>query len=102
MTTKCKVALVGCGQIADAHLQEVRKVAGAELVAVCDRHAELAGQAAARFGVPAAYQDLGRLLREARPDVVHVTTPPHTHAAVARECLEAGAHVYVEKPFALN
>ncbi len=97
-----KVALVGCGQIADAHLQEIRKIPGAEPVAVCDRHRELAGQAAARFGVPGVYRDLARMLAETRPDVLHVTTPPHTHAAIATQALAAGAHVYVEKPFALD
>jgi predicted dehydrogenase len=98
----CNVALVGCGQIADAHLQEARKLPGARLVAVCDRHPELARQAAVRFGVPAVYDDLGRMLVEARPDVLHVTTPPHTHLAVAKQALAAGVHVYVEKPFALD
>ena len=103
MTDKlCKVALVGCGQIADAHLQEVRKVRAARLVAVCDRIPELARQAAARFGVPAVYTDLERMLAEARPDVLHVTTPPHTHCAVAKQALAAGVHVYVEKPFSLD
>src|SRR5205823_1907978 len=38
----------------------------------------------------------------ARPDVVHVCTPPAAHVDGAREALEAGAHVYVEKPFALT
>jgi predicted dehydrogenase len=95
----CNVALVGCGQIADAHLQEARKVPGARLVAVCDRHPELARQAAARFAVPGVYDDLGRMLAEAKPDVLHVTTPPHTHLAVAKQALAGGAHVYVEKPF---
>jgi predicted dehydrogenase len=103
MTKKqCRVALVGCGQIADAHLQEVRKIPGAQLVAVCDRHRELAQQAAARFGVAGIYRDLDRMLEEARPDVLHITTPPHTHCAVAKQALTAGVHVYVEKPFALD
>lgn len=103
MTVKrCKVALVGCGQIADAHLQEARKIPGATLVAVCDRLPDLARQAAARFGVPGVYTDLARMLAEARPDVLHVTTPPHTHAAVAMQALAAGVHVYVEKPFTLD
>jgi predicted dehydrogenase len=41
------------------------------------------------------------MLNEARPDVVHITTPPGSHFSVAKTCLEAGCHVYVEKPFAL-
>ncbi len=99
---RLKVALVGCGQIADAHLQEIRKLACAQVVAVCDRHADLAAQAAARFGVPATFDDVGRMLREVRPDVVHITTPPQTHAALGLQAIEAGAHVYMEKPFTLD
>jgi predicted dehydrogenase len=102
MPKKCKVALIGCGQIADAHLQEIRKVPCAEAVAVCDRHLDLARQAAARFGVPATFDDVGRMLAATSPDVVHITTPPHTHAAIAREALAAGAHVYIEKPFTVD
>src|SRR5207253_805876 len=99
---RTKVALVGCGQIADAHLQEIRKVPGAEIVAVCDRHGDLAKQAAARFEVPQAFDDLNHMLDSVRPDVLHVTTPPQTHHAIALQALAAGAHVYVEKPFALD
>jgi predicted dehydrogenase len=97
-----KVALVGCGQIADAHLQEARKLPDASVVAVCDQHIDLARQAAARFDVPGVFDDFGRLLRDVRPDVVHVTTPPHTHRALALEALRGGAHVYVEKPFTVD
>ncbi len=97
-----RVALVGCGQIADAHLQEIGKLAGAEVAAVCDRHAELAQQAAARFGVSRVFDDFDRMLREVRPDVLHVTTPPHTHRAIALQALAAGTHVYLEKPFTVD
>jgi predicted dehydrogenase len=99
---KLRVAIVGCGQIADAHLQEVKKIHKAHVVAVCDQFPELALQAAERFGVSETYNDVGKMLDLARPDVVHVTTPPHTHAPLASQALAAGAHVYVEKPFALN
>ena len=58
---KLRIALIGCGQIADAHLQEIRKIDSAEAVAVCDRHPDLARQAAARFGVPGVFDDLGRI-----------------------------------------
>jgi predicted dehydrogenase len=97
-----RVALLGCGQIADAHLQEIRKLPAAQLVAVCDTYADLARQAAARFDVPAACDNLDRMLDEARPDVVHVTTPAHTHCALAIRLLQRGCHVYVEKPLTLD
>ena len=99
---KLKIALVGCGQIADAHLQEMRKIAVAQPIAVCDHHLDLAKQAAARFEVPGVFDDTDRMLEEVRPDVVHVTTPPQTHRAVALRVLAAGAHLYMEKPFALD
>lgn len=55
---------------------------------------------------PPQYQrlvfELGRLLREQQPDVVHVATPPQSHLEVALQAIEAGCHVLVEKPLAEN
>lgn len=95
-------ALIGCGQIADAHLQELSRIPTASVAAVCDVHMDLARQAAARFGVPWVFDNVERMLAETRPDVVHITTPPHTHRPLALGCLDAGAHVYVEKPFTVD
>src|SRR5215218_2753010 len=97
-----KIAIVGCGQIAYAHLQEIAHLPGAPTVAVCDINRDIAGQAAARFGGPAVFDDLSEMLRVAAPDVVHVTIPAHVRAQVVRRCLAAGAHVYVEKPVAMD
>ena len=65
MTTspKLRIALVGCGQIADAHLQELRKIPTADVVAVCDRQIDLARQAAARFDVPSTFDDMIRMIQ---------------------------------------
>ena len=97
-----RIAVIGCGQIADAHLQEIGKISRARVVAVCDHEPDLTYQAAARFGIDKQFNDVDRMLSEIHPDVVHVTTPPHTHFPLASKCLESGAHVYVEKPFALD
>lgn len=97
-----RVALVGCGQIADMHIAEIQKIKGVELVAVCDQSEIMAEQAAVRFGVRKFYTDLSRLLQDERPDVVHVTTPPHTHLALGKTILATGAHLYMEKPFTVN
>jgi predicted dehydrogenase len=97
-----RVAIVGCGKIADAHAEQIRRIEGAELVGACDREALMARQLAERFEVARWFDDLDALLEEARPDVVHVTTPPHGHFEIARRCLERGCHVYVEKPFTLD
>jgi predicted dehydrogenase len=98
-----RVAIVGCGKIADGHLEEIRKMPKqATVVAVCDREALMAEQLARRFSVPARYENFEAMLESERPDVVHVTTPPQSHTALALTAIQAGCHVYVEKPFALD
>ena len=96
-----KVAIVGCGKIADSHASQIQWIEGCEIVGVCDREPLMAEQLAARFPVKRHFTDLTALLEEARPDVVHITTPAETHFDIARFCLEQGCHVYVEKPFTL-
>jgi predicted dehydrogenase len=97
-----KVAIVGCGKIADAHASQIVRIAGCEIVAVCDREPLMAKQLWRRFPVRHCFQDLPSLLEEARPDVVHITTPAETHYGLARLCLERGSHVYIEKPITLR
>jgi predicted dehydrogenase len=96
-----KVAIAGCGKIADEHAAAIQRIEGCEIVAVCDREPLMARQLCDRFRVKQQFTELSALLRDARPDVVHITTPPESHFALAKECLEAGSHVYVEKPFTL-
>ncbi len=97
-----KVAIVGCGKIADAHASHIQWIEGCEIVGVCDREPLMARQLYDRFPVKKCFTDLHALLNEARPDVVHITTPPESHFDTARFCLEHGCHVYVEKPFTVH
>jgi predicted dehydrogenase len=94
-----KIAIVGCGKIADSHASQIQRISGCEIVAVCDREPLMATQLADRFPVKQCFTDLTELLSTARPDVVHITTPPEGHFELAKLCLEHGANVYVEKPF---
>src|SRR5262245_50373864 len=96
-----KVAIVGCGKIADAHAFQIQQIAGCEIVAVCDKEPLMAKQLAERFRVKQIFTDLSELLNLSRPDVVHITTPPESHFNIAALCLERGCHIYVEKPFTL-
>ena len=61
----------------------------------------MARQLYERFPVKKCFSDLTQLLSEAKPDVVHITTPPESHFGFAKFCLEWGCHVYVEKPFTI-
>ena len=97
-----RIGIVGCGKIADGHAEIVKYLPGAELVAVCDREPILAEQLAVRFNVPRWYSSLDEMLAAERLDVVHITTPPGVHLALTRQCVAAGAHVFLEKPLALN
>jgi predicted dehydrogenase len=97
-----QVAIVGCGKAADAHVEQIRAVGDADIVAVCDLEPLMARQLGVRFGIEAQYSDLQTLLRRHRVDVVHIATPPSSHPELATMAMEAGCHVYIEKPFALS
>lgn len=97
-----KVAIVGCGRIADSHASQIQRIPGSQIVGVCDREPLMARQLYDRFSVGKHFSDLAELLSETKPDVVHITTSPESHFDIARACLEWGSHVYVEKPFSVN
>lgn len=99
---KLRVGIIGCGKIADGHAEIVKHLDGAELAAVCDREPLLAEQLAVRFGAAAWYGDTGEMLAREKLDVVHITTPPGVHLPLTRQCVAAGAHVFLEKPLALT
>lgn len=96
-----KIAIIGCGKIADSHASQIARIAGCRIVAACDLEELMARQFAERFAVEQYFADVGQMLRTVRPDVVHITTSPQSHFALACQCLDAGSHVYVEKPFTL-
>ncbi|HUI25909.1 MAG TPA: Gfo/Idh/MocA family oxidoreductase, partial [Candidatus Kryptonia bacterium] len=93
--SRLSVALVGCGRIAQVHQQYLAEIPEAELVAVCDADAAARSAMSARAAVP-AYASFDELLRCAAPQVVHIVTPPPTHAPLALRALASGAHVFIE------
>jgi predicted dehydrogenase/nucleoside-diphosphate-sugar epimerase len=101
-TGSTRTALVGSGFIADVHLQCLRAIAGVEVTALCDPARPRAERLAARHGVPAVFADLDELLRAGCADAVHLLVPPQLHHDLAARCLDAGLHVLVEKPMALE
>lgn len=94
-----RVAVVGTGYIADTHLEALREVPAVEVVALCDVDLARAEAAARKHRVARAVRRLEDLRDGV--DVVHLCVPPDLHARVARECLELGLSVFVEKPLAL-
>jgi len=97
-----RAAVIGAGYIAREHLDCLRSLASVDIVGICDLSPTLAQAAAEEFQVPHWYTDSAAMLRELAPEVVHVTTPPGSHVLLARQALEAGAHVLVEKPITFD
>src|SRR5438876_7569192 len=97
-----RIATTGCGQFADQHVPAIHRIPDCKIVAVCDREPLMAKQLGERFGISACFSDLRELLHAASPDVVHITTPPQSHYSLAKQCLESGSHVYLEKPFTIT
>jgi predicted dehydrogenase len=62
----------------------------------------MARQIAQRFSIAKCFSDLKEMLHAVSPDVVHITTPPRSHYSLAKQCLESGSHVYLEKPFTVT
>jgi len=94
-----KVGIIGCGKMADNHALQIQRISGAQIVGVCDAEPLMAKQMAERFRVEKHFADARDMLDSVKPDVVHITTPPQSHFALGRMCLESGSHVYMEKPF---
>jgi predicted dehydrogenase len=97
-----RIGIVGCGKIADAHIEQIRATGIAEVVAACDSEPLMARQLAARYNVPATYGGLDAMLDKEQIHVVHITTPPGSHPDLAARAFRAGCHVFLEKPVALN
>jgi predicted dehydrogenase len=100
---KLKVAVIGCGGIANGkHLPALSRIEQVELTAFCDIIEDKAAKASEKYGAPGAkvYSDYQKLLGDAQVDVVHVCTPNKSHADISIAALESGCHVMSEKPMA--
>ena len=96
------VALVGCGRIADLHELGYRGREDARIVAVCDTHRGRARGKAKAWGVDKVYSGYRELLADPAVDLVELLVPHHLHAKMTIAACQAGKHVSVQKPMALN
>jgi predicted dehydrogenase len=102
--SRTKVACVGAGGLANSvHYPSVLECADlAELVAICDLDESRLNATADKYGVPARYTDLRAMLAEADLDAVYAIMPPRGLRDVVLQCLEAGKHVFTEKPLGMS
>jgi myo-inositol 2-dehydrogenase/D-chiro-inositol 1-dehydrogenase len=100
---RVRLGVVGCGRVAELqHLPALRNVRGAEVTALADADPARLESTAERFRVARRYADYRELIASGDVNAVAVCVPPKLHAEVALAALEAGKHVFVEKPLALG
>ncbi len=103
MTRPLRVGIVGAGAIATlGHIPGLQRVPDVQIVAICDTNAERARAAAARFGIPAVFEDYNDMLAQVELDAITVGVPNLYHAPVTLAALAAGKHVLCEKPLAIT
>jgi len=97
-----RAAVIGTGFVGPFHVDAIRRGGYADVVAIAGSDRERTRARAAALGVPQATTDVGALLADPSIDVIHVCTPNRTHVELATAALEAGKHLVLEKPVALD
>src|ERR1051326_6855742 len=96
-----RVGLIGCGNISGTYRKNAGWLDGIEIVACADLDIERARSRAAEFDVPRACS-VEEILTDSNIEIILNLTIPKAHAAVSMAALEAGKHVYVEKPLSVD
>ncbi|WP_439128972.1 Gfo/Idh/MocA family protein [Polaribacter sp.] len=98
-----KWGIIGCGDVAEVKSGPAfYKVANSELLAVMRRSTEKVKDFAKRHNVPLWYDNVEDLLANKEINAVYIATPPSSHLAIAKQALNAGKFVYLEKPMTLD
>jgi predicted dehydrogenase/nucleoside-diphosphate-sugar epimerase len=98
---KTRVGLIGAGYVAEHHIRALRRLPFVDLVGLTDIDPARAQAAAARFSVQRTFSSIEEMASEG-VQVVHVLTPPETHARVALRAFELGCDALIEKPLATS
>ncbi|MGD2091589.1 MAG: Gfo/Idh/MocA family oxidoreductase [Candidatus Aminicenantes bacterium] len=95
--------IIGCGDVTEIKSGPAfNKIKDSHLLAVMRRTPGKAADYAKRHSVPKWYDDANQLIHDPDINAVYIATPPDTHAKYTIMAAEAGKHIYVEKPMALN
>jgi len=96
-----RIALIGAGRVASTHADMIRRTPGVEIVALADPRVDSAQRLAATLQVP-AYRGLDEILAGGGVDAVDIIVPHHLHHSLASVALQAGVHVFMDKPLATD
>lgn len=95
-----RIGIVGAGNIFPQHVEALRRIDGVTPVGVCDIDLDRARECAARYGIPTVTNHWRELISDSLLDALFVLTPPSAHREPVVAALDAGVHVYCEKPLA--
>ncbi|MGJ8583964.1 MAG: Gfo/Idh/MocA family protein [Marinosulfonomonas sp.] len=101
MTQPIRILIVGLGNMGASHASACHRNPGFEIVGLCTRSIKSKTLPDELAGYP-LFEDYEAALEELKPDAVSINTWPNTHADYAIKAMEAGAHVFMEKPIAAN
>ncbi|MDW3191687.1 MAG: Gfo/Idh/MocA family oxidoreductase [Cytophagales bacterium] len=97
---KVRVLVVGCGNMGTSHARAYHQLPDFEIVGLVSRNPASREKLSKELGGLSTYDNFSHALQETKPDAVSINTYPDTHAAYAKAALNAGAHVFLEKPLA--
>lgn len=95
---KLKVGIVGLGFVGILHIDAIRRIPYAEIVAVADKNMEQTKRIAEEYGIPQYYDNVDDLINESRPDVIHNCTPNYLHKEINIKVIQNEIHLFSEKP----
>ena len=100
--TDLRVALIGCGIGAEIHASAIKSYKGAKIVGMADLNRGKLMAFGERHGIDGHFTDFEEMIEQVKPTVVHIVTPPRTHAAITKDVLARGCAVLVEKPMCMD
>ena len=99
---RIKTGIIGMGFIGVSHVEAVRRIGFADLIAVADVNYELARKKADEYHIQKCYKTVDELLADDEIKVVHNCTPNNLHKEINEKIIKAGKHVFSEKPLSMT
>ena len=99
---KLQVGIIGAGFIGRQHIEAIRRIPNTEVVAISEYNKEVARKIADEFGIEHAYGNVDEMIADVSLDVIHNCTPSNMHYELNKTVLNAGIHLYCEKPLTLT
>jgi predicted dehydrogenase len=100
MPSKLRVAIAGAGFASGLHLAGWKRLAGVEVLGICDPVVTKAAARAREFGIEAVFDDVATMLEAVHPDVIDIVAPLDAHVPLCLLAADRGVHILCQKPLA--